>query len=577
VTKVLLALESFACRREAANLASYIKEAGEKLSQDVFNLVVLGEFKRGKTTFINALLGAELLPAAVVPLTSIVTLVRYGERIKAEVVYLNNDKIQVSLADVAGYVTEEGNPGNDKKVKLVQLEYPSDYLKEGVVLIDTPGVGSVYQNNTDETYRFLPKVDAAIFLLSSDQPLSHSECGFLSEIKRYSVKTFFVLNKIDYLEHRDRLEALKFAEKALKDKTGFADVNIIPLSAKTALEARIKNDSQKLAESNLPEFTKVLEASLLAEKGSVVLTVACTRGISAIDELMVGLQLEFKALAIPLEELQNKIGLFNQMVENLSRDQEDNKYIFQGEMKKVYRVLETEITAFQEDQNNKLEKEIDILFKENKNLPGRQILKLLETHIESAIMSAFERWKPEIEEKVKEAYRKVVARFTDKTNKAVEELLEQSAQIFKIDICGFTKMEVLTDESRLYFVFGDEQSMLLPDPVKLGAFFLPGLLAGPKILKEMKKKIERDLDRNCGRLRTDYSDRIYESARCFQKDFMGKYASAVEGTAVSLNRAVIKREKSEMEVNEYMVKLNEQKDLLGNVRQRLKEVLEKVK
>ncbi len=73
VLKGLLAVESFASQREAPHLASYIREAGEKLSQDVFNLVVLGEFKRGKTTFINALLGAELLPSAVVPLTSIVT------------------------------------------------------------------------------------------------------------------------------------------------------------------------------------------------------------------------------------------------------------------------------------------------------------------------------------------------------------------------------------------------------------------------------------------------------------------------------------------------------------------------
>lgn len=574
--KELQAVEYFASRREASHLTSYIRETGEKLSQDEFNLVVLGEFKRGKTTFINALLGAELLPSAVVPLTSIVTVVRYGESVTAEVVFLNDDTIIISLDEVPGYVTEEGNPGNAKKVKLVQLEFPSLYLKEGVILIDTPGVGSVYQNNTYETYKFLPKVDAAIFLLSSDQPLSSSECDFLDEIRRYSIKTFFVLNKIDYLEQRDRLEALKFAERTLADKAGFDSVNIIPLSAKMALEGRVKNDSRKLAESNLPEFTDVLERFLLTDKGKAILAAACTRGLSAIDELTVGMQIEHKAQALPLEELQAKIGLFNQMVEDLGRDQEDNKYIFQGEIKKVYSVLEKEIIFFQESQNDKIGKEIDVLFNENKSLPGRQLLKLFETHIESAVLRAFENLKPVIEEKVKDAFGKVVARFSDKTNKAVEELLEQSAKIFKIDIQGFTKAEAFTDESRLYFVFGEEQSMLLPDPVRISAIFLPGFIAGPKILREMKKKVERDLDRNCGRLRTDYSDRISESARRFQKELADKYTSAVEGTTAALDRAVMMREKSESELKQYHAGLNKQKGLLEDVSMRLKELLEKI-
>jgi hypothetical protein len=185
--------------------------------------------------------------------------------------------------------------------------------------------------------------------------------------------------------------------------------------------------------------------------------------------------------------------------------------------------------------------------------------------------------KPVIEEKVRDAFGKVTARFSDKTNKAVEELLAQSAKIFKINIQGFTKTEVFTDESRLYFVFGEEQSMLLPDPVRIGAIFLPGFIAGPKIVREMKRKIERDLDRNCGRLRTDYSDRISESARRFQKELADKYASAVEGTAAALARALMMREKSEIELNEYRAGLDKQKDLLEDVSLQLKGLLARIK
>lgn len=573
----LMAVESYARQREVIHLAAYIKETVERLNQDKFNLVVLGEFKRGKTTFLNALLGVELLPVAVVPLTSIVTVVRYGEDLRTEVVFLNGYKKEIDLTELASYVTEEGNPGNAKKVKLVELAYPSPYLKEGVLLIDTPGVGSVYQNNTDETYKFLPKVDAAIFLLSADQPLSQSECAFLNEIKQYSTKTFFVLNKIDYLNQKDRQEALDYAKRTLKDKAGFENANIIPLSAKMGLEARLASDDQKLTESNLPVFIKILEQFLLSEKGTVVLISAGKRGISAADELLTGIRLETKALQLPLEELQIKIGLFNQMVENLNRDRQDNKYIFQGEMEKVYHALEKEITIFQESRRDFIEKEIDRLYQDKKGLRGGELLKFFETYIEAAVKEAFENWKPLVEEKVRAAFDKVVARFTEKTNKAIEELLKQSAEIFEIHIESFTKMEALTEESKLYFVFGDEQSMLLPDPVKISANFLPGFIAGPKILREMKKKAERELDRNCGRLRTDYNDRIYESARRFQKALEEKFISTVNGAREALARAVDKRQRSGRENEEAIYRLDMQKEQLEGIKLRLRSVIKKIK
>jgi GTP-binding protein EngB required for normal cell division len=569
-------VELCAHQREAVHLAAYVKEVREKLSQDKFNLVVLGEFKRGKTTFLNALLGAELLPVAVVPLTSIVTIIQYGESLKCRVIFLNGETKVIHHAEVAGYVTEEGNPQNRKNVELVQLEYPSPYLQDGVLLIDTPGVGSIYKNNTDETHNYLPKVDAAFFLLSSDQPLSHSECKFLKKIRQYSAKTFFILNKIDYLDEPDRQKALDFSKKALEEEAGFENVSVIPMSAKMALEGRLKNNPQMLSGSNLPELTGLLERFILTEKGVAALTAACTKGINAAGELHMGMALESKALMIPLEDLHSKIDLFNKMVETLSQEQQDNKYIFQGEMERVYHELEKEITLFQETQNNLLEKEVERIYREKKNLSGPELLKFLKSYIESSIKAAFEGWKPDVEEKVKTAFDKVVARFTDKTNRVIGELLRQSAEIFAVSIEGFTKMDTITSESRLYYIFGEEQSLLFPDTLKMHAFFLPRFIAGPIIMREMKRKIERELDRNCGRLRTDYNDRIYKSARLFQKSFEEKFASAVEGTGAVLTRAINKRQSSEKEVTEVLAGINKQKDQLNEVKARLQSVTAKL-
>lgn len=561
VLKNMDILDSVATSRGACNLSEYLYEIKQKLIDDSFNLVVLGEFKRGKTTFLNAFLGADILPTDVLPLTSIVTLIRFGQEIRIEVNFINGDIKTITPYELLDYVTEAGNPGNEKKVKQVLLKHPSPYLKDGIMLIDTPGVGSIYRNNTDETYNYLPKVDAAIFLLSSDQPISQSEIDFLKDITRYSAKTFFILNKIDYLSEKDRQKTLEFSKKVLIDRAGLTDVNIYPLSAKLALEGKIEHDVNKLKASNFQLFTASLENFLLSEKGLAAISAACNKGRNAAYELRLGLELEIKALGIPIEELKAKIALFDEMVKELRQEQEDNSYIFKGEMNKVYHELEREITRFQKIYNETLTREIEQIY-HKQSLSGRKLMSYIEKYIENRIRTAFEERRPEIEKKIKEIFNKVVLRFTNRTNRIVGELLKQSAEIFDLRLEGFTRMEALTDETSLYYIFGEQQTILVPDTIKLYALFLPKFISGPMIMSEMRKKIERELDRNCGRLRTDYNERIIKSANGFKNLFEKKFNTAIEGTRLVLTRTIEKREHSEKEATEAYEKLSQRINVL---------------
>ncbi|TEB13311.1 dynamin family protein [Pelotomaculum propionicicum] len=561
VLKNIDMLESVATMREARSMFEYLEEIKQNLLNDRFNLVVLGEFKRGKTTFLNALLGTDILPTDVLPLTSIVTLIRFGKEIKIEVIFLNGDTKTITPGELPGYVTEAGNPGNKKKVKEVCLEHPSTYLKEGIMLIDTPGVGSIYQNNTDETYSYLPKVDAAIFLLSSDQPISQSEIGFLKDIAPYSVKIFFILNKIDYLSVTDRQKAVEFAKKVLIERVGFTEVNIFPLSAKLALEGKIEHSDKKLSESNLQSFTSTLDEFLLSEKGRATINAACHKGRNAAFELRLGVELEMKALDLPIEELKAKIELFDDMAKRLQQEQEDNSYIFKGEVNKVYHELEREISGFQEYCKETLNKEIDQIY-HGQSLSGRKLMSYMESYIEDRIKVSLEEWQPEVEKKVRDVFNKVVSRFTNRTNLVIGELLKQSAEIFDLKLEGFAEIEALTDETSLYYIFGEQNTMFVPDSIKIYALFLPGFISGPMIMSEMRKKIEREIDRNCGRLRTDYNERIIKSVDGFRKQFKEKFDTVIEGTRFVLVRAVEKRESSQKETTKSYEKLSRQVAIL---------------
>ncbi|MDH5203958.1 MAG: dynamin family protein, partial [Nitrospirota bacterium] len=191
------------------------EELKEKIQDNVFNLVVLGQFKRGKTSLINALLGTEILPTAVVPLTSIATILKYGEALRIKVYFNDGRMTEIRPESLSQYVTEKGNPKNEKNVQEVIITYPSPYLKDGVRLIDTPGVGSIYQHNTDVAYQYLPKSDAALFLLSVDQPVSQAELDFLKDVKEYSYRIFFLQNKADYVGSEDLSESISFSKKII--------------------------------------------------------------------------------------------------------------------------------------------------------------------------------------------------------------------------------------------------------------------------------------------------------------------------------------------------------------------------
>ncbi len=188
-----------------------------RLKSDIFHLLVVGQFKRGKTCLLNALLGVDLLPVAVIPLTSIVTILKFGDELTVQVNFLDGRVESVGPGRLVEFVTEGGNPRNEKGVREVLITYPSPYLKDGVRLIDTPGVGSVYRHNTDVAYQYLPKADAALFLLSVEQPASQAELDFLKDVRRFSGKIFFLLNKIDYLSEPEILESLNFSAGVLRD------------------------------------------------------------------------------------------------------------------------------------------------------------------------------------------------------------------------------------------------------------------------------------------------------------------------------------------------------------------------
>jgi len=257
-----------------------------KLAEDRFTLAVVGQFKRGKSSLMNAIIGREILPTGVLPLTSAITILKYGP---VEKLTIQRDKDifpeQPPVAMLAAYVTEEGNPGNSRKVKAAVLEEPLAFLRRGLEFVDTPGIGSAIQANTETTYAFLPQCDAVVFVTGLDSPLTEAEMDFLRCTRQFAQKMFFVVNKIDLLDGVEREKALRFISERLQGETRNDSGKVFPLSSRLAMAAKAASDPAGYAASGLKGLEEALGEFLSRERTDTFLASVLARAVRIAEDL----------------------------------------------------------------------------------------------------------------------------------------------------------------------------------------------------------------------------------------------------------------------------------------------------
>ena len=181
-----------------------LKEIGEAFAKKEMMVVAVGEARRGKSSLLNALLNETepLFPVDINVCTNVVTLARYGETEKVEV-FLEDPRtgnVKTELIrrnQIPDFVSEQGNPNNYKNVKLLNIAVPNDLLKESVVFVDTPGVGSLNVSHAEATYGFLPDADLILFVSDCGNGLMETELNFLKRGYQYCKNIIFPLTKKD--------------------------------------------------------------------------------------------------------------------------------------------------------------------------------------------------------------------------------------------------------------------------------------------------------------------------------------------------------------------------------------------
>jgi GTPase Era involved in 16S rRNA processing len=294
-----------------------MEELCGRLTQGRFRLAVLGQFKRGKSSLLNALLGEPLLPTGVLPLTAIPTIIRHGAERRVRLTLLDGQcEDHTGTAEhlarvLMRSVTERENPANRLGITQAEVEHPSHLLAGGLEIIDTPGIGSTVLHNTQTARAMLPVCDAALFILSPDPPITEVEVQFLRAVKDAVTRVIFVLMKTDLLTEPDRRETLTFLQQVLRDQAGFSNhERIFLISARQALEARAAGEAASESLSGMSELEAYLADFLMTEKRTALQEAIRTKAARLLSEALFAVDLQRKAIDLPRQELEQRAERF---------------------------------------------------------------------------------------------------------------------------------------------------------------------------------------------------------------------------------------------------------------------------
>lgn len=322
--------------------ANVFSDLHRKLEEGGFSIVVVGEFSTGKSTLLNALMGKKLLPSFTNETTATVNFLRHKDQApngEAGIVYYN-DGHTVSLPDdnletIAKYVSTKGN-NVAANVQHLDLFMDSDFLKDGVMLVDSPGLNGIAEGHREITEDQIAKSHASIFLFSSDHPGSKTDFEMLNDLLQRVNTIFFVLNKIDVIKESEG-ESVEDVVEKLKENYHAKFPNaripeILPVSAWNALRARDPISRRTLDDTQRKNFEEssrfsAFEARLLrfltcGEKTKQELTAPVIHVIDIVKKSRDGYEEEKSALETLNDgtEIQGKINSLQDEMSHIKKE-----------------------------------------------------------------------------------------------------------------------------------------------------------------------------------------------------------------------------------------------------------------
>jgi GTP-binding protein EngB required for normal cell division len=500
----LLRLGRLAQELGAEPVAEEASELAARVSEGRFYVACVGQFKRGKSTLLNALVGHEVVPTGYVPVTAVPTVIRFGDKLHARVRMRDASWRDVAMHDLKEYVTEEFNPENKKAVEGAEVFVPSPLLFSGMCFVDTPGMGSVFTGNTATTQAFIPHIDAALVVVGADPPIAGEELALVEAVGKQVQDLILVINKADRTSDPERAAAAKFTREILGSRLHRPMGEVLEVSATERMENR----------GPLRDWEKLLASlqGLVEDSGGNLVRAACDRGLQRLSEqLLAMISEDLDALERPIEESERRIELMKQTIHEAERSIRELSFLFMAEQHRISDLFGERHQQFFRSAWTESETEFN---EKLLSLPlgfgphyRRRVMHLAQQISRRKVMP----WlKPEQEEGERQ-YRAVAIRFAEMGNSFLKKLAAAGLSELARMPHALDPDKGLRVRSR--FTFEDFIGIAQPpSPLRwLADVFLPFVGARKIITNEAREFLQHLLGTNSSRVQNDVLNRIQES------------------------------------------------------------------
>ncbi len=502
------ALLRIAVEGGADDIAVEVQKLADRVEQGRFYVACVGQFKRGKSTLVNALVEKPVLPTGVAPVTSAVTILRYGLNEGGRVFFGNGRSEEIEFSQIAQFVTEAENPENVKGVTAVEVFVRSPLLADGMCLVDTPGLGSVFAGNAAITREFVPHIDAALVVIGADPPISGDELALVQDIASQVDTLVFVLNKADRLSDAERKEATCFAREVVAKRLRRVET-IYEVSAKELLAGRSTRDWG-------PLYQRL--DNLARQSGADLVQSARERGMDRLAGMLErDLDEQRDALVRPLDESQKRLDALRGYVAEAERSLRDLAYLFTAEQDRLSNAFDQRKESFLQ---RAVPEAFDRLAEALRTAPERSgpALRRLSWDIAGEVANeSLVRWRPEIEPIAEQMYRQATDRFVGMANDFLGRLAGSGVPGMDALPRALGPESGFRVRSRLYYT----QLLTLTSATVLNWLLdrlLPRKIALERIIRNAGEYLERLLRANTSRIANDLRERVLESRRQLESD-----------------------------------------------------------
>jgi hypothetical protein len=556
LVSALAELTAWGTQRDREQLTALL----DRLDAERLRVLVAGEAKRGKSTLVNALLGRDLLPSGVTPLTAVTTTVRYGDDERAEVRFLDGHEEKYPLAALPDLVTERGNPGNRRRIAGVTAYVTAPVLEGGVELVDTPGTGSVFEWDTQAAYEALESMDAAVFVLTADPPVSATERDLLGRVTGLSVTTFAVLNKADHLDEPGLAEAVEFTQRVLGE-AGHRGA-VYPMSARAALGG---------GDAGFAAFEAVFTAYLSARRQADLRASSIAQARRIAGSLSDEVAVTRRAARMLAGDAADRVRRFSERLSEVTVHGRDAVTVVNGESGRLLMALND---AAQID-GPRLGREINfqleaLLDGELRDAAAAQIERRGRERLAVLTVEAAETWRRQRTEIIERGLAAVDARLAADLKTELDVLRGSAAELLGLDL-AVPEPQGRLAESRRFFYTGDVgvgQTDLLASAVRRA---LPGELGRRRARDYLRRDAPGLVETQIGRARGDLQYRLAEATRTLARaveqrygDGIGRIQSALQAAAELREASAAQAEQMERELADREAALRHVMGLLGS-------------